>query len=714
MSYQRLTPFATLGRPMEKQAFMQGMKDVGNGLWNTAAGKLNTQGISMGQDLRATGAGLSGMSGGFHGAGAAADKSYNADNAAKAQQTQRANSGWDQAKAGVGGMVSSVGKYFGGIGDAVMGNSPTAPAATPKPVGAPPAAAASTPAKPPATGPFGPGKNSELAHQRAGMQNMQQQMNTAGVTSGTFTGGQLQSPSAAPQPAAPAAQPDMNQFNQPGGWTTGPNGETVPMQKQSAFAQLGKSAYANYLNMGTAIPASAPAPRPQFRSHGGTSPAAIAGRQSTGASPSAPPEVRNEVAAQAGVPLIMPDQIRAATSGPTAENIAAFRKQTGTNYDAKSKMDMQNMRRLMGGADTMDHKQYGMAQQLAGPQPMLDKTAGIGSMIGKGIMAGGKILMGKATTQGAGLLNKARQSEMGQFAKGQLTEIGNDIAGYATAHPARAAAAAGGIVGGSALMAGVGDSRSRNDHFRPNGGSPYNRMPQRGGLDMRDAFGTGGMGRPMPAMPPLTGIQSKTTISPDFDSEDGMKTAFAMLEKEALAKGVSKLLSAGGQFLRGSARKAKSTAGRWALDAAKGQDNMLGSMDEATKLRIHQDASGAAGNIRASAGRGLSGAADSIDASKGIQNAINYGGGTALAGAGLYGANRMGHNSGMEEGLTEGVDQGLDLGLRGAQAMQPGDPGFMGRLGDLFTGTQSGPDASTMRQGLSTERDKLIQSLLAR
>jgi hypothetical protein len=74
----------------------------------------------------------------------------------------------------------------------------------------------------------------------------------------------------------------------------------------------------------------------------------------------------------------------------------------------------------------------------------------------------------------------------------------------------------------------------------------------------------------------------------------------------------------------------------------------------------------------------------------------------------------MGQSSGREAGLTEGVDQGIGLGLEGAKAMQPGDPGFMGRLGDLFTGTQSGPDAATMRQGLTTERDKLIQSLLAR
>jgi hypothetical protein len=72
----------------------------------------------------------------------------------------------------------------------------------------------------------------------------------------------------------------------------------------------------------------------------------------------------------------------------------------------------------------------------------------------------------------------------------------------------------------------------------------------------------------------------------------------------------------------------------------------------------------------------------------------------------------MGHNSGRESGVLEGVDQGMELGLQGAQAMQPGDPGFLGRLGDLFTGTQAGPDVAAMRQGLNSDRDKLVKAIL--
>jgi hypothetical protein len=50
---------------------------------------------------------------------------------------------------------------------------------------------------------------------------------------------------------------------------------------------------------------------------GGTSPSGIAGRQGTGASPSAPVAVRNQVAVNAGVPAVMPDQAAAPMPAPT-------------------------------------------------------------------------------------------------------------------------------------------------------------------------------------------------------------------------------------------------------------------------------------------------------------------------------------------------------------------------------------------------------------
>ncbi len=636
MSYQRITPFAALGRPLEKQAFVQGMKDVGNGLWNAAAGKVNQRATQAAQGVNATTAGLGGLaSGGFHGAGAAADKSWNSDQRSADREAARSTAGFSQAGAGLKSMGSAVGKYFSGIGNAVMGGGTTAP----QPVGAPPAATAPTQVKPSTPGAIrsktttSPDGDWEGGTPMPTFGSNASQMQAAGVTSGQFIGGQLVrpgqplsahqkmvqgistsmgNPPAAPQQPAPATpqQPDMNQFNQPGGWTTGPNGEIQPMQKQSAFAQLGKSAYANYQAMGQPLASGSAAPQPHANNTLGSRLSGLFGIDDnvadlpatrtpmpgpgsavpTTAKPPSSVSPAEIAAAPKAIPVPSPTGFGAPkfpsspTPGtpvgpkpapsetPTAEHIAAFRKQTGSRFDPKSRMDMQNMRRLMGGAGTMDRKQYGTAQQLAGPQPTLAKTA------------------------------------------------------------------------------------------------------------------------------------------------------FAQLEKEALAKGISKGLSWAGKGLSRAGTKAKRTAAANSL-----QGNGFSSLSEARQHAVGKPsglasmaiddaktAVSSTGNTRKGVGRALSGHADTIDGSKGIQNTINYGAGAIAGGAGLVGAHSMGHSSGREEGITEGVDQGLDLGLQGAQSAQPADPGFMGRLGDLFTGRQQGPDAATMRQGLGTERDKLIQALLAR
>lgn len=407
----------------------------------------------------------------------------------------------------------------------------------------------------------------------------------------------------------------MNQFNQPGGWTTGPNGETIPMQKQSAFAALGKSAYANYQNMGSQFtPSAKPAAAPTNANNTLGSrlsglfgiddnvddlPATrtpLPGPGSAVPTTAKPPTSVSDAeiaAAPKATPVPSPTGFGApkfpstptpgvprgpaSPSGPAAapspEQIAAFRKQTGSRFDPKSKMDMQNMRRLMGGAGTINRQQYGTGMQMAGPQPTLAKSA------------------------------------------------------------------------------------------------------------------------------------------------------FASLEKGAaggLAGVAQKAVGGVGKFLTRSGTKAKRTAATTSL-----QGNGFGSLSEARRSGLSPDVVNGAlddaktavkntGNTRKGVGSALSGHADTIGSSKGVQNAINYGGGAAVAGGGLYGAHSIGHSSGRESGLTEGVDQGMELGMQGAQAMQPGDPGFMGRLGDLFTGTQAGPDADTMRQGMMSQRDKLIQSLISR
>ena len=265
-----------------------------------------------------------------------------------------------------------------------------------------------------------------------------------------------------------------------------------------------------------------------------------------GSAPTAPPSPTGGLAA---TPQPTRVASAAAPSAPTSAHIAAFRKQTGTAFDPKSRMDMQNMQRLMGGQGTMNHKQYQMN-----------------------------------------------------------------------------------------------------------------------------------------------------------------KTAFAMLEKEA-AGGVAGLLRKGFGALGGRIRTSGLKENTTAMSDAYKSVN-IGRHGPNAEGRAVLDAAQKIGQGRMSVGNKLRGAGDAIEHSKGIQNAINYGTGTIAGGAGLYGAHSMGHSSGRETGITEGFDNGMNLGLEGAKAMQPGDPGWMGRLGDLFTGTDQGPSTAAMRQGLMSDRDKMIAALI--
>ena len=750
MSYQRITPFAALGRPLEKQAIEWGgvgqtLKGWGNQISSGVQGALQSTKANM----AGTGALLTG--GGYQGAADAANKSWNnsgkdiaatdtraaahhatADATAEKNQASFArpvNTAIDAVKGmwsgGFSGMANAANDSWN-KGTAVINDQRNIIANSQKTIGAnspgaPVAATAPTQAKPPAPGVIQSKTTASPDGDWGGAPSPSfgshaSQMQAAGVTSGQFIGGQLvqpgqplsahqkmiqgistsmgnpQQPAGAPTPAAPTQQPDTNQFNQPGGWTTGPNGEIQPMQKQSAFAALGKSAYANYQNMGSAIPAAGPVtfpmlegalgsmggganaralnpsplgtsfePGAQHNAPAGGSPPRALGRMPAAGTPVTPGmatdermHAQNKLTASAGGTV--PAQKAPSSVGPSAEQIAAFRKGTTTKFNPKSQLDRAKMEAMIAG-------------------------------------------------------NKDWSENQG--ARGNMATDRAE--------------------GGAAMQY---NSRGRS-------GSVVPPAPQRGGLDMRDAYGTGGMGRPMPAMPPLTGIQPKTTISPDFDSADGMKTAFAMLEKGAaggLAGVAQKAVAGVGKMFQGSANKArKGVADQFLKDRnitsqamkntatlqppkagvagpQKAKYRVSGMSDAERKIMTAQQRSEVLGTAtgRASAGKSLRGAANSIENSKGIQNAINYGGGAALGGAGLYGAHSMGHSSGREDGMTEGVDNGIQLGLQGAQAMQPGDPGFMGRLGDLFTGTQSGPDVATMRQGLSADRDKLIQALIAR
>ena len=362
------------------------------------------------------------------------------------------------------------------------------------------------------------------------------------------------------------------------------------MQKQSAFAQLGKRAYGMFTAPGGA-PAAPSAPltlpeMPQMPAMATIAPLGGSVGSQYGQTIKAPAPTAAPVSKPTGMPAagtpVTPgmstdermhaqNKLNPSAGGtvavqkaPNAEDIAAFRKQTGTNFNPKSRMDMQNMHRLMGGSETIDRKQYGRTQQLAGPQ--FNKTAFAQLEKGAGIPAGK-------------LLRTARQVAMGA----------TDDVGAAARRASRAT---------------LHDTQAR----LPIGGP----LPSAGG-----------------AMDDAAAAARRATRASDLDAQ------------------------------------ARLPMGKTPMNPN-------------------------------------------------VVKGLKIGAGTIAGGGALYGAHSMGHNSGRESGVIEGTDRGIDLGLQGAQAMQPGDPGFMGRLGDLFTGAQAGPDAATMRQGLSTERDKLIQSLLAR
>lgn len=97
---------------------------------------------------------------------------------------------------------------------------------------------------------------------------------------------------------------------------------------------------------------------------------------------------------------------------------------------------------------------------------------------------------------------------------------------------------------------------------------------------------------------------------------------------------------------------------------------------------------------------------------KALQKAVTLGGGTALAGAGLYGSNRMGHASGREEGMNEGLDVGMEEGLAAALANQ-NQKSYTGGIWDAVRG-QSGNSVNigSAYGDLAEKRRRLITQLM--
>lgn len=178
-------------------------------------------------------------------------------------------------------------------------------------------------------------------------------------------------------------------------------------------------------------------------------------------------------------------------------------------------------------------------------------------------------------------------------------------------------------------------------------------------------------------------------------------------------------LTSGAKGLNRSSRMAKAIAGRGARAEANAAHKLqAGATSVASDLPALPSAREAFDTAYAGAGNARQGLANfmgntglRIDASPGLQKLINYGvPATALGGA-FYGGNRMGHNSGMETGLSRGFDTGADYGIQTALANAPQDPGFFGRIADVFTGQQKGPQAVDMQALLDANKAQILQGM---
>jgi hypothetical protein len=194
--------------------------------------------------------------------------------------------------------------------------------------------------------------------------------------------------------------------------------------------------------------------------------------------------------------------------------------------------------------------------------------------------------------------------------------------------------------------------------------------------------------------------------------------AYAELGKKAKAKGVAGLLQKGmrgaGDFLRknvassrtGIANKAVGEAGFETLVDAKK------SMKPKDYRALYSDVNNrlhGVGNTRATLANSLVSGAKDLGKNKNLQKAVNYGTGAVAGGAGLYGANRLGHSSGKEEGTALGFDTGVQQALETAQA-QEGNQGFLQQLMGLLPG-RGGINAGNVYSALSDSRADTLRRL---
>lgn len=216
----------------------------------------------------------------------------------------------------------------------------------------------------------------------------------------------------------------------------------------------------------------------------------------------------------------------------------------------------------------------------------------------------------------------------------------------------------------------------------------------------------------------------------DWMSKSGGEniTPFAALEKEAMLKGVGNILRWGGGKLRRSGAKARQSGktrgggGDDVIELGGPTGRAPGPNATTSEMILHPTANRVptaarmAGEGRLGLGNKLKGMGNSLDdwaaANPGLARAINIGVPTGAAGIGMYGANRMGHSSGRELGIGEGYDVGSQIGAQLALQAQPKDPGILGRILDVFTGQEKGPDYATIQGLLDSHRSQILPAIL--
>lgn len=197
-------------------------------------------------------------------------------------------------------------------------------------------------------------------------------------------------------------------------------------------------------------------------------------------------------------------------------------------------------------------------------------------------------------------------------------------------------------------------------------------------------------------------------------------TPFAALEnveKSAgfnLAAGVSKGLRWAGNALGRSGNAAKQVARKGVFNELGGSKAITNQADRLAMRDLTAGAAKGVGNKRIGLGNAVSGAAEKINNSPGLQKAINYGGGAAAIGGGMYGANQMGQASGYEAGANAGLDAGMTAGMESAMASQAqNQPGYLGGLWNAVKGQPSGGVNPAVAFGdLSNRRGEMLNQLL--